>query len=132
MYKNQGGMLGAYLSFFTLTFMGWLAYFIPLGLLLLSFRLFKSELSESLRLNSSILLIVSLLSSMIFDIHLLTSRALGVEDGIVGGFLTEKLTLLSLKIVGELGSYIILSGAILILLMVYTSITPLLASKISA
>ncbi len=131
MYKNQGGMLGAYLSFFTLTFMGWLSYFLPLGLLLLSFRLFKSELSESLRLNSSILLVVSLLSSMIYDVHLLTSRALGVEDGIVGGFLTEKLTMLSLKIVGELGSYIILSGGILILLMVYTTITPLIASKIS-
>ncbi|HDL00932.1 MAG TPA: hypothetical protein ENH23_01700, partial [candidate division Zixibacteria bacterium] len=65
MYKNQGGMLGAYLSFFTLTFMGWLSYFLPLGLLLLSFRLFKSELSETLRLNSSILFVVSLLSSMI-------------------------------------------------------------------
>ncbi len=131
MYKNQGGMLGAYLSFFTLTFMGWLSYFLPLGLLLLSFRLFKSELSETLRLNSSILFIVSLLTSMIYNVHILTSRALGLEDGIVGGFLTEKMTLFCLKLVGELGSYIILSGIIFILLMVYTSITPLLASKIS-
>ena len=131
MYKNQGGMLGAYLSFFTLTFMGWLSYFLPLGLLLLSFRLFKSELSETLRLNSSILFVVSLLSSMIYDVHILTSRALGVENGIIGGFLTEKLTLFHIKLVGELGSYIILSGVIIILLMVYTSITPLIASKIS-
>ncbi len=131
MYKNQGGMVGAYLSFFTLTFLGWLSYFIPLGLLLLSFRLFKSELSESLRLNSSILFVVSLLGSMIYNVHFLTSRALGVEDGIVGGFLTDKLTLLCIKIVGETGSYIILAGAIVILLMVYTSITPLLASKLS-
>ncbi len=131
MYKNQGGMLGAYLSFFTLTFMGWLSYFLPLGLLLLSFRLFKSEISESLRLNSSILFVVSLLSSMIYNVHIITSRSLGVENGIIGGFLTEKLTLFHIKLVGELGSYIILSGVIIILLMVYTSITPLLASKIS-
>ena len=131
MYKNQGGLVGAYLSFFTLTFMGWLAYFLPLGLLLMSFRLFKSELSESLKLNSSILFVVSLLGSMIFNIHLLASRALGVENGILGGYLTKTLTLICLKIVGELGSYIVLSGIIVILLMVYTSITPLLASKIT-
>ena len=130
-YKNQSGMIGAYLSYFSLTFMGWLSFFIPLGLMLVSFRIFKSELAEKMRLNSSILFVLSLLGTMIYNIHILTARTLSVEVSVVGGYFTERMTTLFIKIVGELGSYIILSGIILILMMVYTSITPLLAAKIS-
>ena len=130
-YKNQSGMVGAYLSYFSLTFMGWLAYFIPLGLMLAAFRLFKSELSESLRLNSSIIFIISLLSTMVYNIHCLTARTIGLDNGAIGGYFSESLTSITIKVVGETGSYIVLSGIILILLLVYTSITPLIASKIS-
>ena len=129
-YLNQGGMVGAYLSYFTLTFMGWLAFFIPLGILLLSFKLFQSEIAEKLKLNSSILFVVSLLGTILYNIHVLASRTLSIEIDSAGGYFTEKLTWLFIKIFGEIGSYIIVSGIILILLMVYTTITPLLASRI--
>ncbi|KAA3636877.1 MAG: DNA translocase FtsK [Calditrichaeota bacterium] len=129
-YLNQGGMVGAYLSYFTLTFMGWLAFFIPLGILLISFKLFQSEIAEKLKLNSSILFVVSLLGTMLYNIHVLASRSLSIELDSAGGYFTEKLTWLFIKIFGEIGSYIIVSGIILILLMIYTTITPLLASRI--
>ncbi len=130
-YKNQGGMLGAYLSYFVLTLFGWLGFFIPFGLIIYSLRLFTSEIAEKLKLNSFILFLISLLATMLYNIHLLTARQLGVEQTTGGGWVTENLTILFIKIAGETGSYIIFGGIIAILLVVYTSITPILSARIS-
>lgn len=129
-YRNQGGMMGAYLSYIFSVLFGWLAYFIPLGLIFIAFRLFSSDLATRFEINSFVLFIISLLGTMLFNIHLLVNRPIGYETGAIGGYLGEKLTNLSLKLVGELGSYLILSGFILILLVMYTSITPLLSVRI--
>lgn len=130
-YKNQSGMLGAYLSYFVLTTFGWLGFFIPFALIIISMRIFASEIADKLKLNSFVLFSISLLATMIYNIHILTARQLSSEQITGGGIVTEKLTVLFIKIAGELGSYIIFSGIIVILLIVYTSITPLLSSRIS-
>ncbi len=123
-YRNQAGMLGAYLAYFSLALLGWLAFFIPFGLILLTLRLFSSEMSRFRKTNASILFIVSLLATMTYNIHILTRRDLGVESDAAGGILGDKLTFILVKVVGEIGSYIILSGIIIILLILYTSISP--------
>ena len=129
-YRNQGGMMGAYLSYLLVVLLGWLAYFIPIGFLFISLRLFSSEKATRFELNTFILFVISMLGSMIYNIHLLSKPILGFETGAIGGYLSDKLTHFSLTLMGELGSYLILSGIILILLIMYTSITPLLAVRI--
>jgi S-DNA-T family DNA segregation ATPase FtsK/SpoIIIE len=130
-YRNQGGMIGAYFSFVLFAFLGWLSYFIPVGLLILSLRLFSSDLASRFELNVFLLFVISLIGTMIYNIHCLADRTLGYETGAIGGYSAEKLTLLVVKMVGELGSYLLLGGLVLILLMTYTSITPFLSGRIS-
>lgn len=129
-FKNQGGIIGAYFAYFAMTIFGWLSFFIPFGLVLISLRLFKSEIFERIRLNSFLTFVISLLATMIYNIHILSAREIGVGQEPGGGLLTENLTLLSTKIVGETGSYIVLSGIIVVLLLIFTSIAPLLTSHL--
>ncbi len=126
-YHNQGGMMGAYLSYLFLALLGWLSYFVPLGLIFVSLRLFSSEMAAKFELNGVLLFVTSVIGTMIYNIHLIVNRTLGIETGAIGGYVGEKLTILSIKLVGETGSYLILSGVVLILLMTYTSITPFLS-----
>jgi S-DNA-T family DNA segregation ATPase FtsK/SpoIIIE len=126
-YRNQGGMMGAYLSFVTITLVGWLSYFLPLWLVLGAMRLFSSKLGSRFELNSALIGLISLLATILYNCHLLTPRSLGIPGGVGGGFLTLKLTELTLKLLGELGSYIVLGGVLLLLLTLYTSVTPFLA-----
>ncbi len=130
-FRNQGGMMGAYLAYVTTTLVGWLAYFLPLGFVFIALRLFPSRLAGRLELNSFLLFIISLLGSMIYNIHLLTVRSLTLPDSTVGGYFGLKLTVLCVRLVGPLGSYVLLGGVVLILLVLYTSITPLLAVRLS-
>ncbi len=129
-YSNQAGMLGAYLSYSMTVILGWLAFFIPIGLILVSLGLFSSEMVGKLELNSSLLFVVAVLGTLIYNVHLVANPTVGYETGAIGGYLVIKLTEFSVKVVGELGSYLVASGLILILLMTYTSITPLLAVRL--
>lgn len=129
-FRNQAGMLGAYLSYALTVILGWLAFFIPIGLILVSLRLFSSEMAQKFELNSFLLFIIAVLGTVIYNVHLLASPTLGYETGAVGGYLVIKLTTLAIKVVGELGTYVIATGLVLILLMTYTSITPLLSVRL--
>ncbi|MEW6412813.1 MAG: DNA translocase FtsK 4TM domain-containing protein [Candidatus Zixiibacteriota bacterium] len=127
--RNQAGIVGAYLSYLLLAALGWLSFFVPFGLILVSLRIFASEFGEKLRLNSFLLFVASLLATMIYNIHLYTTREITAEKDFAGGLLGDRLTAFSVKLIGETGSYIVLSGIILILLILYTSITPALSVK---
>ncbi|MBD3258925.1 DNA translocase FtsK, partial [candidate division GN15 bacterium] len=129
-FRNQAGMFGAYLSYSLLVILGWLAYFIPIGLVIVSLRLFSSELVAPLKLNTSLLFVVALLGTVMYNIHLLSNPTVGYETGAIGGYLVEKLTELLLKLIGPLGTYLITGGAIIILILTYTSVTPLLAMRL--
>ncbi len=130
-YRNQGGMLGAYLSFLFTLLLGWLAYFLPLGFIFVSLRLFASERAAHLRVHLFLIFMIALLGTLIYNIHMITNRTLIADTGALGGFVGEKLTLISVKLMGELGSYILLSGALLILLILFTSLTPFLAGRLA-
>ncbi len=130
-YRNQAGMLGVVIAFALLWTFGWLSFFVPLALILVSLRIFSSEIASRFQLNSVVLFAVAFIATMIYNIHILVERSLDRELPTVGGYVTEKLTVYSVKLVGELGSYIVLSGAILVLLVLFTSITiPALAFRI--
>ena len=130
-YRNQGGMMGAYLSYISFTLIGWLSYFLPVALILVALRLFSSRLASRLELNTLLLFAVSLLCTVLYNIHIVAVRGLGPPENVAGGYAGEKLTLLSVRLLGELGSYVVLGGLVLILLLLYTSITPLLSMRLS-
>jgi len=130
-FQNQGGMLGAYLAYFVLTIIGWLGFFIPLWLIIISLKMFKSEITVNLKFNSIIAFILFLLITTIYNIHLVVARQIGVEIKFAGGLVTEHITKLIVKLTGETGSYIILGGFILILLLLFTPVSNLLTKKLS-
>jgi len=128
-YHNQAGMLGAYLAFILSTLMGWLAYFLPLGLTLLSIKLLSPGAAEAIRLRATWLFVIALSSTMIYNVTQLAESSINVDTGTSGGFLAEKLAWLSLRFIGEIGSYVLLSGIVLILLVWHTPVIFLLPSK---
>ncbi len=128
-YHNQAGMLGAYLDFILSTLMGWLAYFLPLGLALMAVRLFSKEAAEAIQLRALSLFVTALSATMIFDVSRLATPSIRIDDGTAGGILAEKLAWLSLKFIGEFGSYILLSGIVLILLAWHTPLHLLLPNR---
>jgi len=129
-FRNQAGMLGAYLSYSLTVILGWLAFFIPIGLILVSLRLFSSEMTQKFELNGFLLFVIAVLGTVIYNVHLLANPILGYETGAIGGYLVIELTKLAIKVFGELGTYVIATGLVLILLMTYTSITPLLSVRL--
>lgn len=129
-YHNQVGMLGVILAFYLFSSIGWLAFFVPIGFLLLSMRLFSSEVSARFEPNSFLLFVISLAGTMMYNVGILTARSLDLERATAGGYLSDQLTLISVRLLGGLGSYIVLGGIVLILLVLYTSVTPLLSLKV--
>ncbi len=130
-YHNQAGMIGVIFAFYLLTTIGWLAFFLPLGLIVLSLRIFSSEVASGIGLNSLSLFVISLLSTMIYNIHILAKRSLNLDLPTVGGYVANKLTFFSTKIIGELGSYIALSGLIALTIVLTTSINFNFSLKLS-
>ena len=130
-YHNQGGMLGAYFSYVLFVLLGWLAYFIPLGLAFISLRLFSSAVAIRFEPHSFLLFVISLLSTMLYDIHLVGGDPTMGPPPIAGGLLGLKLTELAVKVSGGVGSYLVLAAIIMVLLLTYTSVSPLLARFIA-
>lgn len=128
-YHNQGGMIGAYLAFLLTTLMGWLSYFIPLGLALISIKLFSPQASETLKLKASWLFVIALSTTMIFNVAELATPTININSGTSGGILADRLAWISLKLLGEIGSYVLLSGVVLVLLVWHTPIIFLLPTK---
>ncbi len=116
-YRNQAGILGAYIAFVLEIILGWLAYFIPVALLVAGARMFAGDFFARLRLSAAMLFGVALLSTMIYNIHILVERTLLSERDTAGGFVADRLTALSVKIVGEWGSYVVLSGLIVLIII---------------
>ncbi len=122
-YRNQAGLLGAYLAFASSILLGWLAYFIPVAFIILSVRLFSRDISRRLRFTALLTFVVALLGTMLFNIHILVERTLYAEKNCIGGYIGEQSSILALKLLGELGSYVVLSGIILLIILLRTSLS---------
>lgn len=129
-YHNQGGMMGAYLALVFLYLIGWLAYFVPMGLIIAGLRLISAKVQSKLETHTLLAFVTALFATILYNIHLIAPHTLTTESVAAGGFVTEKLTILVLKILGETGSYVVMGGLCVILIMTYTSITPWVALRI--
>ncbi|MDZ4724332.1 MAG: DNA translocase FtsK 4TM domain-containing protein [candidate division Zixibacteria bacterium] len=127
-WENKGGMLGAYSTFALRTMLGWLSVFVPLGLIFFSIRMFAVKKADTFRFHSLLLFVICLLGAMVYNLHLIGVNTESDFDPRGGGLIGQSLTELIVKLVGPVGSYIFLSGTGLVLLLVYTSIVPLLSS----
>ena len=121
-YRNEGGMLGAYLAYALMVVLGWLSYFIPAGMILLSVRLFSVALADRLRLTGLISFAVAVLGTLCFNISHLSAPRLSMQNGAIGGYLMVKLTQLTIRLLGVAGTYIVCGGLIVVLLLTFTSI----------
>lgn len=121
-YRNQGGMLGAYLAYALMVVLGWLSFFIPAGMILLSVRLFSVALADRLRLTGLISFAVAVLGTICFNVSHLSTPRLSMENGAIGGYLMVKLTQLTIRLLGIAGTYVVCGGLIMVLLLTFTSI----------
>lgn len=129
-YRNQGGMSGAYLAYLSVVLLGWLAYFVPGFLAIGALRLFSSELGKRLQPAGLLLFAAAISGTVAYNVHLLAIPTVGYETGAIGGYLVTHLTLLSIKLVGQLGTYVVSGGLILILLLTFTSVTSLMSVRL--
>ncbi|MEE8404548.1 MAG: DNA translocase FtsK 4TM domain-containing protein [candidate division Zixibacteria bacterium] len=120
-YRNQGGLVGAYLAYFLTTLLGWLAYFLPLGFVATSIRLFTSRKPSIFRINTLLLFSISISATLIYNVNLFSTPTISNRPDSAGGFVSEQLTHLCLYLVGEFGSYVLLTGTILIILIGFSS-----------
>ncbi len=120
-YRNQGGLVGAYLAYFLTTLLGWLAYFLPLGLIATSIRLFTSRKPSIFRINTLLLFSISISATLIYNVNLFSTPTISGRPDSAGGFVSEQLTQLCLYLVGEFGSYVLLTGVILIIMIGFSS-----------
>ncbi|HWR83855.1 MAG TPA: DNA translocase FtsK 4TM domain-containing protein [Candidatus Deferrimicrobium sp.] len=129
-YHNQAGLAGAYLSLALTLLLGWLSYFIPFVLLEVALRLLLSNKTSLVKANVACLFLAGLVGTIVYNIHLLNVPHLTSAADVAGGYVTGELTAVSIKLIGETGSYILLSGLFLALLIVYPWITPLLKGRL--
>ncbi|MCH9024522.1 MAG: DNA translocase FtsK 4TM domain-containing protein [candidate division Zixibacteria bacterium] len=119
-YRNQGGLVGAYLAYFLTTLLGWLAYFLPLGFVATSIRLFTSRKPSIFRINTLLLFSISISATLIYNVNLFSTPTISSRTDSAGGFVSEQLTQLCLYLVDDF-SYVLLTGVILIILIGFSS-----------
>jgi S-DNA-T family DNA segregation ATPase FtsK/SpoIIIE len=130
-YRNQGGMLGAYLSYSLIVVLGWLAYFLPFGLVLVSLRMFASEMADRMKAAGLIAFTLALLGTIIYNVHHLSAATISGDTAAIGGYLLVKLTAWLIRIVGGWGTYVLAGGLTVILLVVFTPVRNLFAFRMS-
>jgi len=130
-YRNQGGMMGAYLSYALTVTAGWLSFFLPLGLILISLRLFSSEMARRWRFGSLALFAIAVLGSVLYDVSRLSAPTISSDTGAVGGYLLIRLTEFLIRILGPLGTYVVSGGIIVILAMTLAPVRRVLSLRVT-
>jgi DNA segregation ATPase FtsK/SpoIIIE, S-DNA-T family len=129
-FGNKTGMIGAYLSFLVLFLLGWLAYFLPIGLVSVSLNLLSEKFAEKYKIRAIFLFVIALCASIMLNVSRVTGVGGTSPSDFVGGYVGESLSRLTVRLVGDLGAYIILGGVILIMLIVYTVVAPFLLGRL--
>ncbi|MFZ1684313.1 MAG: DNA translocase FtsK [Candidatus Zixiibacteriota bacterium] len=127
---NKAGLLGAYVSYLLFVLMGWLAFFIPVGLVSIALNLLSEEFAQKYKIRAVFLFVIALCATIMANVHAVTAISDTNYPDFIGGYIGEMLSRLFVRIVGDLGAYIILGGIIVILLVLYTVITPFLLGRL--
>ncbi|MEM6903711.1 MAG: DNA translocase FtsK 4TM domain-containing protein, partial [Pseudomonadota bacterium] len=114
--SNKGGVAGAYVADFLLTVIGYLAYLVPVSLLMQAIRLLKSRHQETL--NGALFalqllggLLVMFAGSSLLSLYVPAFSAVPASSGgLLGGWLAE----LAGQVFGHFGAVLILFAALLV------------------
>lgn len=122
-YVNPGGMMGAYLSYLTLFFLGWTAYFAGMFLTVLSLKIIGWDLAGRFLKHAGMLWIVSVLAFILFDIPDVPRKDYLVElpDGV--GELGQIFLGLVIQFIGKTGAYLLTITALACTFLYYVSIS---------
>jgi len=118
-FVNQVGIVGAFTSYILFFFFGWISFFIPFLLMLVSFSLLDFGWRKKLTLPFWGICSMSILTTMILNVALLSSFEYAIDHfRAYGGYIFYHLTFPLTKIVGVTGSFLILGGGILVWLAI--------------
>ena len=118
-FVNQVGIVGAFTSYILFFFVGWISFFIPFLLMLISFSFLDFGWRKKLTLPFWGICSISILITMILNVSLLSSFEYAIDHfRAYGGYIFYHLTFPLMKIVGVTGSFLILGGGILIWLAI--------------
>jgi S-DNA-T family DNA segregation ATPase FtsK/SpoIIIE len=132
-YTNPGGMMGAYLSYETLSLLGWGAFPVVLFLVVLSFRIIGFDIGRRLLKHAAMVWALGFLTLLVFDISKVTGERIYIAEIPNGaGALGKTLIELSIKLVGVPGSYVLSLAAIICILVFYFSISHRFRNAVTA
>ncbi len=121
--SNPGGMMGAYLAYFAYSFLGWSAIFLSIFLCVLGVKLTGIDLGRRMLKHAAMVWALLFLITMVFDIARVGRGYIGfnVPDG--SGVMGQSIIELMIKLVGTVGSFIVIISAIISTLVFYASIS---------
>ena len=118
-FVNQVGIVGAFTSYILFFFFGWISFFIPLMLMLISFSLLDFSWRKKLTLPFWGIFSISVLITMILNVSLLSSFEYAIDHfRAYGGYIFYYLTFPLMKVIGLTGSFLLLGGGILVWLAI--------------
>ncbi|MBU0641604.1 MAG: DNA translocase FtsK 4TM domain-containing protein, partial [Planctomycetes bacterium] len=123
-YVNPGGMMGAYLSFVTLFFLGWSAFFMAPFLAVLALKITGLDIARRLFKHAAMAWGLAFQILLVSDVSKTATTRLeivNVPDGV--GALGHTIIELSIKLIGLPGAYILFLATIASTLFLYTSIS---------
>jgi S-DNA-T family DNA segregation ATPase FtsK/SpoIIIE len=113
-YQNQAGTIGAYTAYLLFFFMGWLAYCLPLLLIILALRQFPAGWIHKITPALWFIFASSIMITMIVNVVLIRNAGSAVDyTGTHGGFLFYYLTIYLMKITGGTGTIILLGASVI-------------------
>jgi len=114
-FANQVGIVGAFTSYILFFFFGWISFFIPFLIMMISFSLLEFKWRKKLTLPFWGICSISILITMLLNVSLLSSFEYAIDHfRAYGGYIFFYLTFPLMKIVGVTGSFLILGGGVLV------------------
>jgi S-DNA-T family DNA segregation ATPase FtsK/SpoIIIE len=119
-FSNQVGIIGAFTSYVLMFFFGWLAVLLPFAVAYIGFFYLDSEWRRKFAPALLSGLAVCSLATILSNIHLVanSSHAAGYADS-NGGYILYYFAFFLARILGSVGSYLLLSAGIIICLVYF-------------
>lgn len=118
-FVNQVGIVGAFTSYLLFFFFGWISFFVPFLLMLVSFSLLDFGWRKKLTLPFWGIFSISVLTTMMLNVSLLSSFEYAIDHfRAYGGYIFYYMTFPLMKMVGVTGSFLFLGGGVLVWLSI--------------
>jgi S-DNA-T family DNA segregation ATPase FtsK/SpoIIIE len=117
-FMNKAGIAGAYTSYILFFFLGWLAYYVPLTLIIAAAGALPKRWRSSIMPVFLFIVSVGILATVMINIIIIINARHGIDyKGTHGGYLSYHLTRYLMKVAGGVGSVVILGAGIITALL---------------